>query len=102
MAFTEDISHRPERICSNSGTGWELLAAAVIEKACDDYRVAILTSDKRRQKEIEHFLRSNYFNTISTLNPKRLIDGMREKYEAERQKMKGKKDGRKPGKPKLP
>lgn len=97
-----DPSQRPERICSDCGTGWELLAAAIIEKACYDYRKAILHNDRRRQKEIEHFLRSNYFNTISTINPKKLINGMREKYEAERRRTKGKKDGRKPGKPKLP
>ena len=98
----KDPSQRPERICSDCGVGWELLAAAVIEMACYDYRKAIINNDRRRQKEIEHFLRSIYFNTISTINPKKLINGMREKYEAERQRTKGKKDGRKPGKPKLP
>ena len=96
MAFTEDISHRPDRIVSNCGTGWELLAAAIIEKACDDYKTAIFVNDYRRQREIEHFLRSKYFNTISTLNPSKLIPKLREKFEEEKQQ---KLDKKRPGRP---
>ena len=41
--------------------GWDLLAAAIIEKACDDYRMAIIVRNEHMAISIERFFRSNYF-----------------------------------------
>ena len=97
MSFT-DTSFKPERIMSDDGNGWELLAAAIIEQAVKDYRVAFFRQDskeadvrkqaKQRMKEIEHFIASKYFNTISLIEPKSFLRKLREKLEADKKKKK--------------
>ena len=89
-----DTSQNPDRITPTDGVGIELLAAAIIEKACDDYRVAYLTDDDKRMNEIERFFKSKYFHSISLIDPQWLIDGLKEKYEEERKSGK-----RRPGRP---
>ena len=64
--------------------GYLCLAAAVIEQACDDYRVAYIVNDERGIARLEKFFRSKYFSTISNLNPEFLIKNLRDKYEAKR------------------
>ena len=64
--------------------GYVALAAAVIEQACDDYRVAYIVNDEKSIKRLEKFFRSKYFNTISNIDPNMLIRNLREKYEAKR------------------
>ena len=46
MSF-KDISHNPERITSDDGNGWELLAAAIIEQAVKDYRISFFRQDSK-------------------------------------------------------
>ena len=90
--FTSDTSTRPDRITptSQQGVGYELLAAAIIEKACDDYKIAILVQDNEQAKSIERFFRSKYFTNISQIDSNWLIVNLKKKYEAER------KNGKKP------
>ena len=90
--FTSDTSTRPDRITptSQQGVGYELLAVAIIEKACDDYKIAILVQDKEQAKSIERFFRSKYFTNISRIDSNWLIVNLKKKYEAER------KNGKKP------
>ena len=96
--FSADTSTRPDRITptSHSGVGYEMLAAAIIEKACDDYKIAILVQDERQARSIERFFRSKYFTNISRINPQWLIVNLKEKYEKERE------DGKRPvGRPRV-
>ena len=65
--------------------GWDLLAAAIIEKACDDYRIAILVREEHTAVEIERFFRSRYFSNISRLDGEWMLVEMRNKYMAERE-----------------
>ena len=65
--------------------GWDLLAAAIIEKACDDYRIAIIVNDEHTAASIERFFRSKYFSNISRLNAEWMLVEMRNKYIAERE-----------------
>lgn len=88
-----DSSTRPDRIVSDDGTGWELLAAAIIEQAVKDYKRGFFATKSRkrsiqvigeqRMKEVERFFLSKFFNTISTIEPNGFIKKLKEKYEAE-------------------
>lgn len=100
--FTSDTSTRPDRITPTSlqGVGYELLATAIIEKACDDYKIAVLVQDERQARSIERFFRSKYFTNISRINPQWLIVHLKEKYESERKN--GKKPVGRPRREKLP
>lgn len=71
--------------------GWDQLAAAIIEKACDDYRIAIIVNDEHTAAGIERFFRSNYFSNISRINGEWMIVELRNKYTEEK---KGKKKRR--------
>lgn len=64
--------------------GWDQLAVAIIEKACDDYRISIKTNDETVAKEIERFFRSKYFSNISRLNGEWMIVELKNKYMAEK------------------
>ncbi len=55
---------------------WEMLVAAIVKAACDDYKHF---SGKGRQG-IEKFFRSEYFRTISNIDPDWLIKNLREMY----------------------
>ena len=88
MPFKADIQCRPDRQLSD-GHGWEQLAAAIIETACDDYRIAIVVEDRATMKRLEKFFRSKYFNIISYINPDWLIVKLKERAD------KDKKDGKK-------
>lgn len=71
---------------------WEQLADAIVLRACDDYRVAVLDArrrpkDKRQQKrkevaafemeKLEHFFRSDWFSLLSDLDGDYLIKEIR-------------------------
>ena len=84
----KDISHNPDRITSDDGNGWELIVAAVIERAVKDYKTAFFTNDSRRMREIERFFYSKYFNTISLIEPKSFLRKLREKLETDKKKKK--------------
>ena len=91
MGFT-DKSFKPDRITATShqGVGYEMLASAIIERACCDY----LNGTSGQRLAIERFIRTKYFNTISLIDPEDLIKKLRDKYNAE------KKNGKKrPGRP---
>ena len=54
------------------------LANAIIEKACHDYRMALLGNCEERQKEIEKFFLSEYFMTLTNVDGKTLMRKIRE------------------------
>ena len=61
--------------------GYESLAAAVIEKALQDYKVALMMKDKDGINEAERFLRSQWFEVLADdLNGETLITTMREAF----------------------
>lgn len=91
----KDISHNPDRITSDDGNGWELIAAAIIERAAKDYKIAFMARDHKWMKEIERFFFSKYFNTISLIEPKEFMRKYREKLEEERREKERKKKGKK-------
>lgn len=64
---------RPSHMTNNRAC-WEKLSAAIVGKAIEDYKFGGV---KRRQ-EIERFIRSEYFNEISNINPEWLIKNMRD------------------------
>lgn len=66
---------RPKKFTDNHAS-WELLAAAIIRSACEDYKTF---SGKGRQT-IERFFRSVYFSNISKIDPEWLIKNLREMY----------------------
>ena len=68
--------------------GWDELAAAVIEKACEDYRICVLVGDANGARKIEKFFRSKYFSNISNIDAEWLITNLREKYEKEKKEKK--------------
>ena len=65
--------------------GWYDLAAAVVEQACDDYRIAWIVDDDKQIRVLEKFFRSKYFNVISNIDPNWLIRNLREKYTPKRE-----------------
>ena len=66
---------RPEKFFEGNAP-WELLSAAIVRVACDDYKNY---TGKGRQV-IERFFRSSYFRNISNIDPDWLIKNLREMY----------------------
>lgn len=64
---------RPEQF-TNNPVPWQMLSAAIIKKACEDYQYF---SGQGRVR-IEKFIRSEYFHRISDLDPDWLIKNLRE------------------------
>lgn len=61
--------------------GYELLAAAVIEKALQDYKAALMTKNRDGINEAERFLRSQWFELLADdLNGENLITKMKEAF----------------------
>ena len=61
--------------------GYELLAAAVIEKALQDYKAALMTKNRDSINEAERFLRSQWFELLANdLNGEMLITTMKEAF----------------------
>lgn len=87
----KDISHNPDRIMSDDGNGWEMIVAAIIERAVKDYKIAYFANDSKQMKEIERFIFSKYFNTISLIEPHGFMKKLREKFAAEKKKKESKK-----------
>lgn len=64
---------------------YEALANAIIVQACDDYRNALneLSQDPlsieayRTKREVERFFRSNWFATLTDIDPKYLLEKLR-------------------------
>ena len=75
-------------ITKQEAGGWDLLAAAVIAQAIDDYRRAYKVNDCHTIRSIEHFLRGKYFQNISNINPEMLISKLREKCFQEKDRKK--------------
>lgn len=86
----KDTSMNPERMTAQQ-QGWDALAAAIIEKAIADYRVAIIVEHDKTAREIEHFFRSPYFANISMIDPEWLIKKCREKFTKEKEERNEKK-----------
>lgn len=72
MDFDEKNRQRPPTF-TEIQTAWELLAAAVIRKAIEDW----FRGTQRRKQEVERFLLSTYFEEISDIDPKWLIKTMK-------------------------
>ena len=92
MATYADIASRPDRPLYD-GYGWSDLATAIIEQACYDYGLAIITENCHQRRSIERFFRSKYFSTLSYIQPEWLIKNLRKTYE--KQKAEGRKRPRK-------
>ena len=61
--------------------GYELLATAVIEKALQDYKVALMTKSRDDIDEVERFLQSQWFELLTdNLNGETLISTMKEEF----------------------
>lgn len=61
--------------------GYELLAAAVIEKALQDYKAGLMTKNRDSINEAERFLRSQWFELLANdLNGETLITTMKEAF----------------------
>lgn len=90
MSF-KDTSFNPDRIMSDDGNGWEMIVAAIIERAVKDYKIAFTMNDKKKMKAIENFFLSKYFNTISTIEPHGFIKKLREKLTEEKKEKERKK-----------
>ena len=61
--------------------GYELLAAAVLEKALQDYKAALMTKNRDGINEAERFLRSQWFEVLADdLNGETLIITMKEAF----------------------
>ena len=84
MTWDSPDRERPEQFCESSAP-WEMLVAAIVKCACDDYKVY---SGKGRQT-IERFFRSEYFRTISNIDPDWLIKNLREMYPVKTPMIKG-------------
>ena len=54
---------------------WQMLAHAIIAKACHDYRRYHRGADRRA---IENFFRSQYFASLSAVDPEELIKRLNE------------------------
>ena len=54
--------------------GYELLSAAIIERALLDYKQALTEKDEGMIHECEHFLRSQWFSFLSDLDGEKLIE----------------------------
>ena len=72
MDWNSESRERPEKFCPHHEV-WQALATAIIKYACDDYR-HYLTNGR---KCIEYFIRSDYFENISDLDPDYLIFNLR-------------------------
>ena len=66
---------------------YEDLANAIVLQAVSDYRNAIkrmrthpeeATSHKRRKKEVERFIRSDWFKELTSLDPAILLEKLKE------------------------
>jgi len=58
--------------------GYELLAAAIIERALLDYRQALTEKDELAIQECEQFLRSQWFSVLFDLDGEKLIAMVKE------------------------
>ena len=75
MDINSESRDRPERFTENHAR-WESLSAAIVRYAIDDYK----HYGSRKRVAIERFIRSAYFQTISSIDPEWLIKNLREKY----------------------
>ena len=75
MDIKSQSRERPAEFTENRAC-WEMFAAAIIKTACDDYK---WFTGKGRQ-DIERFFRSEYFSTISNIDPNYLLKNLREMY----------------------
>ena len=61
--------------------GYELLAAAVVEKALQDYKAGLMTKNRDGINEAERFLRSQWFELLANdMNGETLITTMKEAF----------------------
>lgn len=75
MQFNSPDRERPAKF-TDIHEPWERLSAAIIKTACVDYKF----SSYKRRNAIERFIRSTYFNNISTINPEWMIKNLRIQY----------------------
>ena len=71
--FDPDDRQRPKDF-TEVNAAWELLAAAIIKAALEDYKYGTI----KRRNEIERFIKSEYFDSISNIDPKWLIKTLHE------------------------
>jgi hypothetical protein len=57
------------------------LANAIILKAVNDYRSALLSKRQNRINEIELFFRSDYFQNLTNVEPEMIIEKLKKEME---------------------
>lgn len=75
MKWDTNDRERPEKF-TDLPYPWEMLSAAIIKAACDDYK----EYKGKGRHEVECFIRSDYFKKISNIDPEWLIKNLRETY----------------------
>ena len=75
MDLNSPDRERPAEFCEETAP-WEMLVAAIVKAACDDYK----NFTWKGRQGIEKFFRSEYFRTISNIDPDWLIRNLRERY----------------------
>ena len=53
--------------------GYEMLAAAIVVQAYDDYKKALKRKDRREIKSIERFFYSDFYSLLTSIEPSYLI-----------------------------
>ena len=78
--------------------GYQALANAIVKQAADDY-VSVLVHLKKRpksrelrleQRRLEHFFRSDWYNTLTNVNPNVLLKALQVKAEKKKRMVRGK------------
>ena len=71
-------------------TSYELLANAIVLQAVDDYRrLWNYDKDDYAKRELVNFFYSEWFATLTTLNPVYLVERLEEEADAKREKVYG-------------
>ena len=83
MDLNNPDRERPERF-TETHAPWELLSAAIVKYACEDYKTAL----GRERQKIEQFIRSSYFRNISNIDPDWLIKNLRETFRPDPERVK--------------
>lgn len=75
MDINSPDRERPAKFCELYEP-WQMLSAAIIRCACDDYK----RFSGQGRVAVERFIRSNYFSNISMIDPEWLITNLKESF----------------------
>ena len=77
------VERNPNTVWWFSGNDpWQNLANAIVALAADDYRKALKCDDKEEQEEIQKFFHSEWYKTLTKLNPNVLLGMLHEEHKA--------------------